>query len=287
MLISTKQMLLDAQKKGYAVPAFNVHNLETIQTVVEAAVELNSPVIVAATPGTMKYAGEDFFIKLVEICSNKYDIPIAMHLDHHEDSESIKRAIQIGAKSVMIDASHCSFDKNIDEVKKIVDYAHKFDVTVEAELGILGGVEDDLEIDAKDALYTNPSQAREYVEKTGIDSLAIAIGTAHGVYAKEPKLDFERLEEIRKVVDIPLVLHGASGVPADQVKRAIKLGICKVNIATELKMPFAAEVRKILNENLNESDPRKYFTPAKKVMKKVAMDKIMMCGSNGRANIVK
>lgn len=287
MLISTKQMLLDAQKKGYAVPAFNVHNLETIQTVVEAAVELNSPVIVAATPGTMKYAGEDFFIKLVEICSNKYDIPIAMHLDHHEDPESIKRAIQIGAKSVMIDASHCSFDKNIDEVKKIVDYAHKFDVTVEAELGILGGVEDDLEIDAKDALYTNPSQAREYVEKTGIDSLAIAIGTAHGVYAKEPKLDFDRLEEIRKVVDIPLVLHGASGVPADQVKRAIKLGICKVNIATELKMPFAAEVRKILNENLNESDPRKYFTPAKKVMKKVAMDKIMMCGSNGRANIVK
>ncbi|UUV20108.1 tagatose bisphosphate family class II aldolase (plasmid) [Fusobacteria bacterium ZRK30] len=287
MLLSTNQMLLDAQKKGYAVPAFNVHNLETIQTVVDAAVELNSPVIVAATPGTMKYAGEDFFIKLVEICSNKYDIPIAMHLDHHEDSEAIMRSIQIGTKSVMIDASHCSFDENIDKVKKIVDYAHKFDVTVEGELGILGGIEDDLEIDAKDALYTNPSQAKEYVEKTGIDSLAIAIGTAHGVYAKEPKLDFSRLEEIRKVVDIPLVLHGASGVPADQVKRAIELGICKVNIATELKMPFAAEVRKILTENPNESDPRKYFTPAKKVMKKVAMDKIMMCGSNGRANTIK
>jgi len=287
MLLSTKQMLLDAQKGGYAVPAFNVHNLETIQTVVEAAVELNSPIIVAATPGTMTYAGEDFFIKIVEHCANKYDIPIAMHLDHHEDAAAIKRAIQIGTKSVMIDASHFDFEENIEKVKEIVDYSHRFDVTVEGELGILGGVEDDLEVDAKDALYTNPAQAKEYVEKTGIDSLAVAIGTAHGVYAVEPKLDFERLAEIKAVVDIPLVLHGASGVPADQVKRAIELGVCKVNIATELKMPFAEAVRKTLVDNPNESDPRKYFTPAKAAMKAVAIEKIKMCGSNGKANLEK
>lgn len=285
MLFSVKQMLLDAQKGRYAVPAFNVHNLETIQTVVEAAVELKSPVIVAATPGTMKYAGEDFFIKIVEHCANKYDIPIAMHLDHHEDSDAIKRAIQFGTNSVMIDASHYDFDENIKKVKEIVDYAHKYDVTVEGELGVLGGIEDDLEVDAKDALYTNPAQAKEYIEKTGIDSLAIAIGTAHGVYAKEPNLDFERLAEIKDVVDIPLVLHGASGVPAEQVRRAIELGICKVNIATELKMPFAEKVREVLTNNPNESDPRKYLTPAKEVMKEVAKKKILMCGSEGKANL--
>ena len=283
MLVSTKQLLLDAQKGKYAIPAFNVHNMETIQTIVEAAVELKSPIIVAATPGTMKYAGAEFFIKLVEICSEKYDIPIAMHLDHHEEYDEIVEDIKIGTKSTMIDASHLSFEENIRIVKSVVDYAHKYDVTVEGELGVLGGQEDDLIRDDKDSKYTNPSQAKEYVERTGIDSLAVAIGTAHGVYKEVPKLDFERLKEIRAVVDIPLVLHGASGVPADQVKRAIELGIAKVNIATELKMPFAAALRKVLVENPNESDPRKYFGPAKEAMKKVAIEKILMCGSNGKA----
>ena len=283
MLVSTRQLLLDAQKGKYAVPAFNVHNMETIQTVVEAAAELRSPIIVAATPGTMKYAGPEFFIKLVEICSNKYDIPIAMHLDHHESYDEIVNAIQIGTKSAMIDASHLSFEENVAMVKKVVDYAHRFDVTVEGELGILGGQEDDLVRDDKDSKYTNPAQAKEYVERTGIDSLAVAIGTAHGVYKEEPKLDFERLAEIRAVVDVPLVLHGASGVPAEQVKKAIELGITKVNIATELKMPFAETLRQVLVNKPNESDPRKYFGPAKEAMKKVAMEKILMCGSNGKA----
>ena len=283
MLVSTRQLLLDAQKGKYAVPAFNVHNMETIQTVVEAAAELRSPIIVAATPGTMKYAGPEFFIKLVEICSNKYDIPIAMHLDHHESYNEIVNAIQIGTKSAMIDASHLSFEENVAMVKKVVDYAHRFDVTVEGELGILGGQEDDLVRDDKDSRYTNPAQAKEYVERTGIDSLAVAIGTAHGVYKEEPKLDFERLAEIRAVVDVPLVLHGASGVPAEQVKKAIELGITKVNIATELKMPFAETLRQVLVSKPNESDPRKYFGPAKEAMKKVAIEKILMCGSNGKA----
>ena len=283
MLVSTRQLLLDAQKGKYAVPAFNVHNMETIQTVVEAAAELRSPIIVAATPGTMKYAGPEFFIKLVEICSNKYDIPIAMHLDHHESYDEIVNAIQIGTKSAMIDASHLSFEENVAMVKKVVDYAHRFDVTVEGELGILGGQEDDLVRDDKDSKYTNPAQAKECVERTGIDSLAVAIGTAHGVYKEEPKLDFERLAEIRAVVDVPLVLHGASGVPAEQVKKAIELGITKVNIATELKMPFAETLRQVLVSKPNESDPRKYFGPAKEAMKKVAIEKILMCGSNGKA----
>ncbi|MDO4588678.1 MAG: tagatose bisphosphate family class II aldolase [Fusobacterium sp.] len=283
MLVSSRQLLLDAQKGKYAVPAFNVHNMETIQTVVEAAAELRSPIIVAATPGTMKYAGPEFFIKMVEICSEKYDIPVAMHLDHHESYDEIVNAIQIGTKSAMIDASHLDFEANIAMVKKVVDYAHRFDVTVEGELGILGGQEDDLVRDEKDSKYTNPAQAKEYVERTGIDSLAVAIGTAHGVYKEEPKLDFDRLAEIRAVVDVPLVLHGASGVPAEQVKKAIELGITKVNIATELKMPFAETLREVLINKPNESDPRKYFGPAKEAMKKVAIEKILMCGSNGRA----
>ncbi len=179
--------------------------------------------------------------------------------------------------------SYCNFEENIRRVKEVVDYAHRFDVTVEEELGVLGGQEDDLVRDDKDSKYTNPVQAKEYVERTGIDSLAVAIGTAHGVYKEEPKLDFERLAEIRAVVDVPLVLHGASGVPADQVKKAIELGITKVNIATELKMPFAEKLREVLVNKPNESDPRKYFGPAKEVMKKVAMEKILMCGSNGKA----
>lgn len=283
MLISTKQLLIDAQKGKYAVPAFNVHNMETIQTVVETAYELKSPVIIAATPGTIAYAGVEFFIKLVEICSEKYDIPIAMHLDHYENYNDIKKAIQLGTKSAMIDASHLTFEENIKIVQKVVEYAHKYDTTVEAELGVLGGKEDDLVIDDKDSKYTNPIQAKEYVEKTGIDSLAIAIGTAHGLYKEEPKLDFQRLKEIRAIVDIPLVLHGASGVPSDQVKKAIQLGITKVNIATELKIPFAQTLRKILIENPNENDPRKYFSPAKMAMKKVVKEKILMCGSDGKA----
>ncbi len=163
----------------------------------------------------------------------------------------------------MIDASHLDFEENIAMVKKVVDYAHRYDVTVEGELGILGGQEDDLVRDEKDSKYTNPAQAKEYVERTGIDSLAVAIGTAHGVYKEEPKLDFDRLAEIRAVVDVPLVLHGASGVPAEQVKKAIELGITKVNIATELKMPFAETLREVLVNKPNESDPRKYFGPAK------------------------
>ncbi len=282
MIVSTREMLLKAQREKYAVPAFNFHNLETIQVIVEAAAEMKSPLILAGTPGTFEYGGRDYLQAIIETASRKYSIPIAIHLDHHETFESIKKSIDLGTKSVMIDASHHPFEENIELVSKVVEYAHRYDVTVEAELGRLGGQEDDLVVDEKDSFFTNPDAAVEYAERTRIDSLAVAIGTAHGLYKSEPKLDFERLEEIRKKVSIPLVLHGASGVSVQDVRKCISLGITKVNIATELKLPFSDELRKYLMENTEANDPRKYMAKAKEEMKKVVIEKIKMCMSNDR-----
>ena len=283
MIVSTREMLNKAQREGYAVPAFNIHNLETLQVVVETAAELKSPVILAGTPSTISYAGGEFIVSMAEVAAKKYDIPIAIHLDHFEVIDEIKHFIDLGFKSAMIDASHESFEDNIAIVKKVVEYAHKYDATVEAELGRLGGQEDDLVVDEKDAKYTNPQQAKEYIERTGIDSLAVAIGTAHGLYKGVAKIDFDRLKEIRDVVDVPLVLHGASDIPDELVKKAISLGICKVNVATDLKIPFSDEVKKYFKENPDANDPRKYMTPGKEAMKKVVAHKIMVCGSNGKA----
>ena len=279
-IISTREMLLKAQREGYAVPAFNIHNLETLQVVVETAMEMKSPVIVAGTPSTIEeYAGADYVKAMVEVAAHKYSIPIAIHLDHFEDVQAIKKDIDIGFKSCMIDASKETFEKNIEIVKEVVEYAHRYDVTVEAELGKLGGKEDDLVIDEKDAMYTNPDDAAEFVKRTGIDSLAVAIGTVHGLYKGEPKLDFERLKEIRSKVNVPLVLHGASNIPDELVKEAISLGICKVNIATDLKIPFSDSVKEYFKENPKESDPRKYMAPGKAAMKKIVEHKIKVCGS--------
>ena len=283
MILSTREMLLKAQREGYAVPAFNIHNMETLQVVAETAMEMKSPVIIAGTPSTIEdYAGPDYIKAMAEVAANKYDIPIAIHLDHFEDVEAIKRDIDIGFKSCMIDASKKPFEENISIVKDVVEYAHRYDAVVEAELGKLGGREDDLVVDEKDAMYTNPDDAADFVDKTNVDSLAIAIGTAHGLYKGEPKLDFERLKEIRSKVSIPLVLHGASDVPDELVKEAISLGICKVNAATDLKIPFADAVKKFFNENSKESDPRKYMTPGKEAMKEIVKHKIEVCGSANR-----
>lgn len=276
---NTEKILKKAQDEKYAVPAFNCHNLETIQVVVEVASSLNSPVIIAGTPGTFDYAGREFIQAIVEAANKKYDIPIILHLDHHTEIEGIKQSLELGTKSIMIDASHYSYEKNVEIVKSVVELAHKYGATVEAELGVLGGVEDDLVIDSKDSKFTNPNQAKKFVEETGIDSLAIAIGTAHGLYTIEPNLDYDRLVEIRKLVDIPLVLHGASGIASENIKKAISLGIAKVNIATELKIPFADGLRKSLNENPNETDPRKYMKLAKEQMAEVVREKIEMCRS--------
>ena len=281
-ILSTRQMLLNAQRDGYAVPAFNIHNLETLQVVVDTAVEMRSPVIIAGTPSTIEYAGAEYIHAMAEVAAHKYDIPIAIHLDHFEDVEAIKRNIDIGFKSCMIDASKLEFEKNIAKVKEVVDYAHKFDATVEAELGKLGGQEDDLIVDEKDAMYTNPNDVAEFVKRTGIDSLAVAIGTAHGLYKGEPKLDFERLKEIRSKVEVPLVLHGASDVSDELVMKAISLGICKVNVATDLKIPFSGALKEYFNEHPEANDPRKYMTPGKEAMKKIVEHKIQVCGSVNR-----
>ena len=260
---NTKEMLIKARKEGYAVPAFNIHNLETIQVVVEAAAELRSPLILAATPGTMDYAGRAYIQAIAEIAAKEHNIPIALHLDHHETVESITESLKLGVKSVMIDGSHGSFEENIAISKAIVDEAHKYGATVEAELGKLVGQEDDIIVKAEDAEYTDPDAAKEFSERTGIDSLAVAIGTGHGLYETKPNLDFDRLRKIRNVVDIPLVLHGASGISKEDVRKCILLGCAKVNVSTELKIPFSNSLREFLVENPNETDTRKYMGPAK------------------------
>lgn len=281
-ILSTKQMLLTAQKEHYAVPAFNIHNMETLQVVVEVASQLRSPLIIAATPSTVAYADREYLVAMAQVAARQTDIPIAIHLDHHEDFADIKASIDAGFRSAMIDASRDPFQENIARVREVAAYAHKYDTTVEAELGKLVGQEDDLVVNAAESAYTDPDTAREFVEATGIDSLAVAIGTAHGLYKGTPKLDFERLEKIRAQVSIPLVLHGASDVPDELVQKAIALGICKVNVATDLKIPFSDAVKAFFLKNPAANDPRKYMTPGKEAMAKIAAHKIKICGSNDR-----
>lgn len=280
---NTKAMLRKAQRDGYAVPAFNIHNLETIQVVVEAATQLKSPLILAATPGTMDYAGRSYIQAIAETAAKESDIPIALHLDHHETIESMEKSLQLGVKSVMIDGSQYSFEDNVELTKQVVAKAHQYGATVEAELGKLVGQEDDIIVKAEDAEYTDPDLAKEFVKETNIDSLAVAIGTGHGVYETTPNLDFERLAKIKELVDIPLVLHGASGISKEEVQKCIALGCAKVNISTELKIPFSSALREFLINNPDETDTRKYMGPAKEAMKQVVIEKIYMCMSAGRA----
>lgn len=281
-LISSREMLKRAQAGGYAVPAFNIHNLETVQVVVETASEMGSPVILAGTPGTYSYAGIDYLVGICKEAAHKHSTPLVLHLDHHESLSDIQNKVQHGIRSVMIDGSHHPFEQNIELVRDVVQYCNRFDASVEAELGRLGGQEDDLIVDSADALMTDPSAAAEFVRATGIDTLAVAIGTAHGMYKAEPKLDYDRLAKIREQVDIPLVLHGASGVPDEAVRRCIEIGISKVNVATELKIAFADAVKQHFAEHPDANDPRKYIVPGKEAMKRVVMDKIRVCGSEGK-----
>ena len=220
-LVTTKQLLLDAQEKGYAVGAFNVENMEMVQAVVSAAEELQSPVIMQTTPSTVKYADLAYFYANAKVAAEEASVPVAIHLDHGNSFELAMQALRAGYTSIMIDGSHDSFEENIKVSKAVADACHPSGVPVEAELGKVGGKEDDLE-GGEGNPYTDPMEAKQFVEETGIDSLAVAIGTAHGVYKGTPKLDVERLSEIRKVVSIPLVLHGTSGVPDDAVRECIK-----------------------------------------------------------------
>ncbi|EAB2200060.1 tagatose-bisphosphate aldolase subunit KbaY [Salmonella enterica] len=281
-IISTKYLLQDAQEKGYAVPAFNIHNAETIQAILEVCREMKSPVILAGTPGTFKHIALEEIYALCSAYSTSFDIPLALHLDHHESLDDIRHKVNAGVRSAMIDGSHFPFEENVKLVKLVVDFCHSRDCSVEAELGRLGGVEDDMSVDAENAFLTDPQEAKRFVELTGVDSLAVAIGTAHGLYTKKPKIDFQRLAEIREVVDIPLVLHGASDVPDEYVRRTIELGVCKVNVATELKIAFAAAVKKWFIENPDGNDPRYYMRVGMNAMKEVVRSKITLCNSYGK-----
>jgi len=281
-IIPTTHLLEKAQREGYAVPAFNIHNLETLQVVVEAASELNSPVILAGTTGTYSYGGLHNIVAIATALAKEHNIPLSLHLDHHEDFSDIEYKVKSGIRSVMIDGSHLNYEENIALVKHVTDFCHKYGVSVEAELGVLGGIEDDKIVDDKDSKYTNPEQAEDFVLRTGIDSLAVAIGTAHGLYTGEPKLDFERLAQISKKVSIPLVLHGASGLSDSDIKKGISLGICKVNVATELKIAFSDALKAYFIANPDANDPRKYMPPAKQAMKDVVKKVIRVCGSENK-----
>lgn len=281
-LVTTKQLLLDAQAGGYAIGAFNVENMEMVQAVVGAAEELKSPVILQTTPSTVKYADLEYFYANVKTAAKKATVPVVIHLDHGNSFDLAMQALRTGYTSIMIDGSHDSFEENIAVSKAVVDACHPSGVAVEAELGKVGGKEDDLD-GGDNNPYTNPQEAVIFVERTGIDSLAVAIGTAHGVYQGIPKVDVERLSKIKEVVSIPLVLHGTSGVPDETVKECIKRGICKVNYATDIRIAFSKGVNEVLHEAPDTIDPKKYNAKGREEVKQYVMNKIMVCGSAGKA----
>lgn len=281
-LVTSKELLQKAQQGGYAVGAFNVENMEMVQAVVAAAEELKSPVIMQTTPSTVKYAGLDYYYANVKAAAEKASVPVVIHLDHGNSFDLAMQALRTGYTSIMIDGSHGSFEENIKVSKAVADACRPSGVSVEAELGKVGGKEDDLD-GGEDNPYTDPQEAKEFVEKTGVDSLAVGIGTAHGVYKGKPNLQFDILSQIREVVDIPLVLHGTSGVPDEDVKECIKRGICKVNYATDLRIAFTKGVNEVLGEHPETIDPKKYSAKGREEVKKYVMSKMLVCGSAGRA----
>lgn len=283
MLKTGKELLLDAQKNKYAVGAFNVNNMEVVQAIIQAAEETNSPVILQASQGGLKYAGVEYIAALGKLAGRNARVPVALHLDHGTDFDQVMQCIRHGFTSVMIDGSRFPLEENIAFTKKVVEIAHSVGVTVEAELGKIGGTEDHITVDEKDATFTDPKEAKIFVEETGVDYLAIAVGTAHGVYKGEPKLDYDRIKEIRDIVDVPLVLHGSSGVPYESLKKAISLGICKINIDTDIRASFAKAVKEHLENNPNEIDPRKILGPATLAMKATIKEKMEVFGSVDQA----
>lgn len=300
MLADTKTILIKAHQQNYAVGHFNINNMEIVQAVVQAAAKLKSPVILAVSEGAIEYAGLKYLYALTKTASELNKIPIALHLDHGQDLDIIQQCIQLGFSSVMIDASHFHFEKNVAVTKKVVQMAHRKGVSVEAELGTIGGKEDS--INAKNIIYTDPQKAKEFVDKTDCDFLAVAIGTSHGAYkfAGRAKLKIDILTEIKKMTNVPLVLHGASGVPnnivkiaekygADlsgvkgvpdiQLKQAIKHGINKVNTDTDIRIAFDAAVRKATSTQPKDFDPRHILAPARELISKIVEQRIRTFGS--------
>ncbi len=276
--VTTEEMLKKAQAGVYAVGAFNAENMEMAQAIVAAAEAENAPVIIQTTPGTLKYAEPKCYAGLVKRLARDAKVPVALHLDHGNTFDLAVLCAKEGYTSLMIDGSTLPFDGNVTLTRQVVEMASG--LPVEAELGTVGGKEDTHEAQAQ---YTDPDEAAEFVRLTGITSFAVAIGTAHGVYKGEPKLDLNRLSEVRARVDIPLVLHGTSGVPEDQVRECIRRGICKVNYATELRMVFTAGVKKAMEENPSAFDPKKYLGPGRKAVMERVRELIRLCGSDGKA----
>jgi fructose-bisphosphate aldolase, class II len=307
-LVNTKQLFEKALKEKYAIGAFNINNMELLQGIVEAGEELKSPLILQVSEGARKYANSKYLIKLAEAALETSTVPIVLHLDHGKDFEICKACVDDGFSSVMIDASKYNFEENIRITKEVVDYSHRKGVVVEAELGRLVGIEDAVVIEEADAVYTDPVKAKEFVERTGCDSLAVAIGTSHGAYKfkGEPKLDFDRLKKIKNLLDwdYPIVLHGSSSAPADLVKicndyggqivdakgvpeemltQASKMGVVKINVDTDLRLAFTGQIRKFFIENPAEFDPRKYLGPAREAITELVKRKIKVFGSENKA----
>lgn len=285
MLINMKEMLAVADKNGFAVPAFNIGSEAILKGVVESANEQNAPVILAIHPTELEYLGDSFIKTCIEE-AYRSRVPMVIHLDHGGKFEEVLRAIRCGFTSVMIDASHMSYEDNIAITKKVVAVAHPSNVSVEAELGTIGTTGDSYE-GGSDIIYTDPKQAKDFIDKTGIDSLAVAIGTAHGIYPKDmkPELKLDLLKTIRDTVDVPLVLHGGSSNPDEEIAASVKIGISKINISSDIKFAFYEECRKVLAENPKWIEPNAIYPPCIEVMKKVVEKKMALFGDLNRADL--
>ena len=280
-LVTSEKMLLDAQKGGYAVGAFNIENMEMVKAVLAAAEELKAPVMLQTTPGTIKYGTVETYAAIVKAEAEKVSVPVCLHLDHGSSFELAVQAMKAGYTSVMIDGSGEDFETNIAITKKVVDVAKALGIPVEAELGKVGGKEDDLEADAD--TNTDPQEAKEFAERTGVSSLAVAIGTAHGFYVGTPVLDKPRVSAIKEVVSVPLVLHGASGLSEEDVRECVERGMCKVNFATELRAAYTDAVKKLLEEKPETYDPKKLGNVGMEAVKEQVKIRMKMCGCDGKA----
>lgn len=282
-LVTLREVLGAAAAGGYAVGAFNCNNMEILQAIVAAAEAERSPVIVQASQGAIKYAGLDYIAAMAKTALASATVPVVLHLDHGTSYEQVIRCLAAGFSSVMIDASRLPLEENIALTKEVVKAARAVGASVEAELGRIGGTEDDISVAEREAFFTDPDEAAYFVEQTGVDALAVAIGTAHGPYRWEPKLDFERLSRIAAKVKVPLVLHGSSGVPAEDIKEAIRRGIRKINIDTDIRIAFVNRMREVLMANPDEIDPRKILGPAREAATEVIREKMRIFGSSGKA----
>ncbi|WP_134683396.1 class II fructose-1,6-bisphosphate aldolase [Brevibacillus migulae] len=282
-LVPMTAFLEDAKKNKYAVGQFNLNNLEFTQAITEAAKAEKSPVIFGVSEGAMKYMGIEYTVAMAKAAAESAGIPIALHLDHGSSFEVVMKCIRAGFSSVMFDGSHHPFEENIRLTKQVVEAAHAVGVSVEGELGTIGGVEDDLDVAEEDAALAKPEEAIRFWQETKVDYMAIAVGTAHGMYKGEPKIHFDIIEEVAKNIDAPIVLHGGSGVPDEAIREAIKRGVGKINVNTENQVACTETIRKVLAEKPNEIDPRKYLGPAREAIKQTVIEKIRLFGSSNRA----